>query len=114
MSPERVKARSEYAATDAGKRSADKAKKKWASNNKGKIYKTIKLYRKNNPNKYRAHGMVAYAVKMKNLVPKPCEICADVKVSAHHDDYLEPLNVRWLCSKHHNQWHVDNGEGKNG
>lgn len=42
-----------------------------------------------------------------------CEICNSVKVVAHHDDYLKPLEVRWMCQAHHKQWHVKNGEGLN-
>lgn len=49
----------------------------------------------------------------KKLKRQPCEICGKSKVHAHHDDYLKPLNVRWLCQAHHSQWHRDNGEGKN-
>ena len=111
--PKRVKAREDYASTDSGKESADRAKKKWAANNKGKVYEITKLYRENNPVKYKAHGMVAYAIKVGNLVSKNCEVCGNNKTHAHHDDYAEPLNIRWLCDTHHRVWHKENGEGLN-
>lgn len=111
--PDRVRAREEYAKTDAGKESIDKAKKKWAANNNGKIYEITKSYRDNNPNKYRAHGKVAYAVKCGDLTSKPCEACGIKKTQAHHDDYSKALDVRWLCHKHHKKWHKENGEGLN-
>jgi hypothetical protein len=42
-----------------------------------------------------------------NCVEKrPCEICGE-KAEAHHDDYDKPLEVRWLCFKHHREWHKD-------
>ena len=39
------------------------------------------------------------------LVKQPCEVCGKDKVDAHHDDYWQPLKVRWLCRKHHNEHH---------
>lgn len=36
-----------------------------------------------------------------NLVKSPCSICGDLKSKAHHDDYAKPLDVIWLCRKHH-------------
>lgn len=40
------------------------------------------------------------------LIRLPCEICATIEdVQAHHDDYTKPLEVRWLCRKHHREHH---------
>lgn len=111
--PKRVRSRNEYAKTDAGIASMKKARSKWAANNKGKIYQSTKSYRERFPKKYKAHGKVAYEVKIGNLSPKPCEICGDAKAVAHHDDYDKPLDVRWLCQAHHKQWHAENGGGAN-
>jgi len=111
--PDRVKARADYSKTADGIDSGNRARKKWAANNKGKIYVATKTYREKNPNKSKAHGKVAYEIKLGNLTQKPCEVCGDTKVHGHHDDYSKALDVRWLCSKHHNEWHTQNGEGKN-
>lgn len=71
-------------------------------------------YREESPNKYRAHNMVNNAIRDKKLFAKPCEICGITEtVHAHHDDYAEPLNVRWLCAAHHQQWHAEHGEALN-
>lgn len=39
------------------------------------------------------------------LIKEPCEVCGDIKVEAHHDDYTQPMKVRWLCKKHHVEHH---------
>ena len=36
---------------------------------------------------------------------QPCEVCGDENTEKHHDDYDKPLEVRWLCFKHHRQLH---------
>lgn len=37
-----------------------------------------------------------------------CEVCGSKeKVEAHHDDYLRPLDVRWLCRIHHDEHHLN-------
>lgn len=74
----------------------------------------MKEYRAKYPNKYKAHCMVGNAVRDGKLFPEPCEICFTTHdIHAHHDDYLKPLNVRWLCAAHHSQWHRENGEALN-
>jgi hypothetical protein len=43
-----------------------------------------------------------------------CALCWKVcKTDGHHDDYAEPLKVRWLCRWCHQEWHRINGEAKN-
>lgn len=77
-------------------------------------YEYTKNYRHKYPNKYKAHSITRNAIQAKKLFKEPCEVCGTTKnICAHHDDYLKPLNVRWLCSAHHAQWHVKNGEGMN-
>jgi len=74
----------------------------------------LKEYRQKYPNKYKAHNMVNNAVRDGKLFPLPCEVCFKTHdLHAHHDDYAKPLNVRWLCSAHHSQWHAENGEALN-
>ena len=42
--------------------------------------------------------------------PDSCADCGEVSdnIHAHHDDYREPLKVRWLCPKCHRGWHMLN------
>ncbi len=88
-----------YAQTDGGKLKSNRAKAEW---------------RKRNPNKAKAHAIVSRAVRGGKLVSKPCQVCGeDKRIHAHHDDYMQPLNITWMCPACHSQWHQKNGEGKN-
>ena len=76
-------------------------------NNKGK------LDREGVDIRYRAHNVVTKALYHGILVRQPCEVCGvsgldingKMNIEAHHDDYSKPLDVRWLCPKHHKEWH---------
>lgn len=36
------------------------------------------------------------------LIEQPCEICGTKEnIIKHHEDYNKPLEVRWLCKRHH-------------
>jgi hypothetical protein len=52
----------------------------------------------------KAHYSVSNAVRLNLLGREPCEICGR-EAEAHHDDYSKPLQVRWLCQKHHLEAH---------
>lgn len=39
------------------------------------------------------------------LIQKPCEVCGLEDSQSHHDDYQDPINIRWLCSWHHAEHH---------
>lgn len=69
-----------------------------------------KIYRKTNPKKYKAHGIVSRAIRSGKLIKgSSCESCSSLKkLNAHHDDYNQPLEVRWLCSVCHSAWHKHN------
>lgn len=58
-----------------------------------------------NPAKYSAHLAVQQAVAAGRLEKQLCEVCGSDRVDAHHDSYDEPLNVRWLCRRHHMKLH---------
>jgi hypothetical protein len=53
----------------------------------------------------RVRRKTTYAVRTGKLVRKPCEVCGAEKVEAHHRDYRDHLNVKWLCRKHHRAEH---------
>lgn len=49
-----------------------------------------------------------YAKRKGRIKQKPCEVCGDENSQAHHCDYNKPLDVIWLCPKHHSEWHQNN------
>lgn len=56
----------------------------------------------------QATHIVNNAVSSGKIKKQPCEVCGAELVEAHHDDYNKPLEVRWLCKKHHTEWHRNN------
>ena len=57
------------------------------------------------PIKLKAQSLVNQAINRGELVRKPCQHCQNPKTEAHHCDYSKPLDVQWLCKKHHVAWH---------
>jgi len=63
-------------------------------------------WRSRNPEKRSAHLAVQKAMRTGALNRQPCAVCGTMKnVDAHHEDYSQPLKVRWLCRRHHKQRH---------
>lgn len=63
-------------------------------------------------NRYRAERLRALcratlrdAVRSGRIHRGPCEVCGSQTTQAHHDDYDQPLVVRWLCQTHHAKLH---------
>ena len=52
------------------------------------------------PGKYKARMKLSNAIRNGKLIKYPCW-CGEEKVEAHHKDYRKPLDVQWLCRKHH-------------
>lgn len=80
----------------------------WYYRSPERINKRIRRWREMNPRKRAAHLAVKRALYSGELVrPGHCELedCGK-KPEGHHDDYLKPLVVLWLCRRHHRQRHV--------
>ena len=89
--PHRIEARAQYAKTVNGIEKSNAAKLRW----------TIK-----NSNRKAASQMVNNALKSGRIKKSPCEVCGSTyRIHGHHEDYSKPLEVRWLCPKHHREVH---------
>lgn len=74
------------------------------------------LYKARFPAKYKAKTMINNFIRDGKIKRGEfCQVCgSDWKIEGHHCDYSKPLDVMWLCSPCHKQWHANNGEGLNG
>lgn len=70
--------------------------------NKAKYQQNSRRY---NPQNNKARRDLFRAVANGKVIKSACEVCADDNTEAHHPDYLKPLDVRWLCRKHHLEEH---------
>lgn len=60
-----------------------------------------------NADKRAAQIAVGNAVRDGHLLKEPCCVCGSTeRVHGHHEDYEKPLNVVWLCPKHHAEYHA--------
>ena len=88
-----------------------KRKSEWLKRNPDKRRRITQKYYKKvmgnsvKHNKLLARRKLRYHVKMGNIQKLPCEVCGNLIVHGHHDDYTQPLKVRWLCHQHHIEFH---------
>ena len=55
-----------------------------------------------------ARRELSRAIKKGLIKKQPCEICnSPMRVAGHHKDYNKPLEVKWLCPKHHGSLHFN-------
>lgn len=66
-------------------------------------YHYKKIQKERYPEKIKTREKTYYAIKTGKLIKQPCEVCGEINVHAHHDDYSKPFEVRWLCRKHHRE-----------
>jgi len=71
-------------------------------------------YQEKNKERSKAYDITNEALRKGMLKKEPCIICNDTKVNAHHDTYDKPLEVIWLCNKHHQDLHIKRRKTNNG
>lgn len=60
-----------------------------------------KRYNKRYPEKINAQRKLNNAVRLRKITRLACGVCGNILSEAHHPDYSKPLDVWWLCKKHH-------------
>lgn len=78
-------------------------RRKWRKTERAKklIYEQQLRRRARDPIKTAAYRAISNGLRDGKVFRQPCEVCGDTKVHAHHTDYSKPLEVQWLCEKHH-------------
>lgn len=78
----------------------------WRAANPDKVKVINQRIKEKYPERVKARMAVTHAITAGILVRQPCEVCGATEVHGHHDDYGNPLEVRWLCSEHHTEHHT--------
>ena len=88
--------------------------KAWQQANPEKAGVYAKTARLRYPEKHRARAAVGIAIKAGTLTrPQECSLCnVSCVPEGHHDNYDEPLEVRWLCITCHKAHHTQLNELK--
>lgn len=68
-------------------------------------YEAEKKSEKKFKDKRIARKRLSYAVSTGKIVRGNCEVCGKMDAQGHHEDYAKPLQVKWLCPKHHAEVH---------
>jgi hypothetical protein len=73
---------------------------------KRRVLGLVKSFTRGPIRRYKEPGMVANAVCSGKLVKLPCQVCGNQRAQGHHEDYSKPLDVVWLCTRHHADRHI--------
>lgn len=71
------------------------------------LTKMRKYYDETFPEKLKARGLLNYNISKGVIIkPRNCSICNKTgRIEGHHDNYEEPLKVKWLCVACHKNEH---------
>ena len=79
---------------------------KWRLKNADSLKKVYKSYYYKTREKQLARSILRQSIKDKRMIKGVCLFCGDPKTEGHHTDYTKPLEVIWLCRKHHVELHM--------
>ena len=75
-------------------------------NRKGPKFKPCTIDAETRRLRHNARRKFRRAVKSGKVQRLPCVVCGDENSEGHHSDYSRPLDVMWLCGKHHRETHT--------
>ena len=86
------------------KRWREKQGEKWAKKHREEI-NWLYHNRRGEKEKSRCRDELKRAKLSGRVSVKPCQVCGLLVSEAHHPNYSKPLEVIWLCPKHHKFLH---------
>jgi len=91
---------------EANRKKMRKIQQAWRKANLEKASALQQAYAARNKEKILARRMVHDALVHGDIKAMPCVECGSThKIHGHHEDYSKPLDVIWLCQKHHLERH---------
>ena len=67
---------------------------------KEKQYRNKFLVKVKNLCRYETNKLI----KLGLIKVQICEVC-ELKAQVHHQDYLNPFDIKWFCRFHHDEYH---------
>jgi len=97
----------EYRGSPENKKRAAKIHNDWCLNNRSRINRNKREWRKRNRDRTLAQNRLNYAVRMGRVTrPSSCSTCGvSCFPDGHHSDYANHLDVDWLCQGCHRELH---------
>lgn len=99
--------RDKYKETNHGRKIINLANKKYYYSKKGKKRSENIRAKVAGTNQRKAASKFQRAYSIGLIKKQPCAICKNEKSEGHHEDYNHPLDVVWLCKKHHQLRHME-------
>jgi len=62
-------------------------------------------WRARNPIADWSHNATRAALRRGLIERDVCQVCGDPQTDGHHPDHTKPLEVVWLCRRHHKAEH---------
>lgn len=93
---------------EANREKRNAAQAAWNLVHREEINANQRARRRMFPERMAAYKSARRAIKNGKLIKLPCEACGtEESVHGHHENYSKPLEVTWLCIKHHGERHVE-------
>jgi len=83
----------------------DRVKARIAATPKKDAIGAARRWEARNRAKYLAQRKARYALERGKIERRGCEVCG-ARAEMHHEDYSQPLAVRWFCRSHHKAEHL--------